>query len=250
MDLYIVVIIILILSLVIFLKLPEIQRQYGNYQVRKAHDYFLNSEDYYMMKNVVLLTFNGLQKFDYILVSRFGIFVIMAQHYSGTIVGAEHEAQWIRKVRGKSPLKFSNPSQVLSDRCQTLSTLLNLPIAEIFPIALFTGISGFQSTMSDKITYGSKYLKYVCSIDRVLYSAKQIEKFVSIIEAKRKRQGLVNESDKLERSQQTVSPIVLDNKCSSCGSEMEIRMSEDNSKTGRQILVCQLYPTCRNRRSL
>ncbi len=240
----------LVFIALIYFKLPEIQKRFGNYQVRKANDYFLNSEDYYMMKNVVLLTFDGLQKFDYILISRYGIFVIMAQHYSGTIVGAEHEANWVREVRGKKPLKFANPTPVLDDRCQTLSTLLNLPIAEIFPVALFTGISGFKSPMSAKITYGSKYLKYVCSINKILYSAKQIEKFVTIIEAKRKRQGLVNQSDVKERSQQTVSPILLDNKCSLCGSDMEIRMSESNAKTGRQILVCQLYPTCRNQQSL
>ncbi len=243
-------IILAITALALYLKWPYLQKLYGNYQVQKANDFFLNSEDYYMMKSVVLLTFDGLQKFDYILVSRYGIFIVMTQHYSGKIVGSEHDARWTRVVRGKEPHTFSNPSAVLADRAQTLSSLLNLPIAEMFPIALFTGISGFATPMNEKFTFGANYLKYVRSINRVLYSAKQIEKFVKIIDSKRKRQGLVNEFDKNEQAQQMVSPVALDNRCSKCGSEMEIRMSEEDPRFGRQMLVCQLYPTCRNRRAI
>ena len=73
---FVSVIIIIVIAVVVYLKLTEIQEWHGKYQINKANDYLLNSEDYFLMKEVVLLTFDGLQKFDYIIVSRFGVFVV------------------------------------------------------------------------------------------------------------------------------------------------------------------------------
>lgn len=248
------ILIIAILGIVGYFNVDSFKKWYGNYNINKANDFLLESEDYYLMKNVVLLTFDGLQKFDYIIVSRFGIFVVMTQHYSGVILGTEYGPVWTQVTRGQQPLEFSNPTSVINERCRTLSTLLKLSKTEVYPVALFTGITGFKTPMSPKITYGSEYLKYIRSKNKVLFDSTETDKFVDIIEAKRKRQGLVNKSDQAEQytqqSQQSVSALLQDNVCPDCGSELEVKTSESGANSGRQILVCKLFPTCRHSRSL
>lgn len=240
----------IVLVVVIYIYKTTIYEVYGDYQIKKTTDFLLKSEDYYVMKNIVLLTFDGLQKFDYIIVSRFGVFVVMVQHYSGLIEGNENASTWTQITNGKVSLKFANPIKVINERSDILSGLLKIPKTEVYPVALFSGISGFSNPLTKKITYGAEYLKYIFSKNKVIFSAKQIDKFVSIIEAKRKKQGLVNHSELAEKSQKSVSSLEQDNICPKCGSELEIRDADSESSLGRQMLVCSLYPTCRHRRAL
>lgn len=219
-------------------------------QIKKANQYFLDSEDYYLMKNVVFLTFDGLQKFDYLIVSRFGIFVVMVQHYSGVIEGAEYEKNWAQRVRGKIKKQFTNPTDVINERVDTICGLLALPKSQVFPIVLFDGIKGFKNELSKKFTFGKHYSKYIHSKNKLMFSASQIGKFVAVIDAKRKRQGLVNDFDKKERSQQRIAPLMQENVCPECGSGVKIKAADENTSTSKQLLVCQLYPTCRFRREI
>lgn len=244
-----IVIIVTIVAVVLY-QLPILKAWFGTRQVRKATEFLLQSENYYLMKDVVLLTFEGLQKFDYLIVSRFGVFIVMAQHYSGVIVGSEFDSYWSQYIRNKKVLQFSNPSEVIKERSHTIRGLLGLSRRDVFPIVLFTGIAGFKTKMSNKITYGGEYLKYIRSKTDVLLSTTEIEKFISTIEVKRKRQGLTNESDHIEKYQQKVSALELGDICPSCGSKMEVRRVENGLASSKQMLVCHLYPTCRESRSL
>jgi restriction system protein len=243
---------ILIGILVVFLyfKLATIKSWYGQYLLRKANYFLLKSEDYYLMKNVVFLTFDGLQKFDYLVVSRFGVFVVMVQHYSGMIEGTEYEKVWTQTIRGKQVKQFSNPIEVINERVGTICGLLSLNKSQVFPVVLFAGISGFKNQLSNKITFGNQYLKYIRSKNKLMFSSRQIEQFLSIIEEKRKRQGLVNDFDVREKQQQMVSPLLQENTCPLCGSSLVIQESAKTATNSSQQLVCQLYPTCRYTRTI
>lgn len=249
-ELTLVTVLVVILSGLAYFKFQFLKKSLGNRQIYKANQFLLDSEDYYLMKNVVFLTFDGLQKFDFLIVSRFGIFVVMVQHYTGVIEGTEYEKTWKQLVRGKVKKQFANPTDVINERVETICGLLSLPKSQVFPIVLFDGISGFRNQLSNKFTFGNHYLKYIRSKNKLVFSANQITKFVSAIQAKRKRQGLVNEFDVKEKSQQKVSPLLQENTCPKCGSAMQIRTIDENSTTSNQQLVCQLYPTCRYKRAI
>ena len=238
-----------IAAFVMYKVLPLSQSRSGRH-IKKANQFLLESEDYYLMKNVVLLTFDGLQKFDYIIVSRYGIFVVMVQYYTGLIEGTEYEKSWVQIKRGKAKKQFANPTDVISERVGTLCGLLSVPKSQVFPVVFFDGISGFKNQLSNKFTFGANYLKYIRSKNKLIFSANQISKFVAIIDTKRKRQGLVNYFDEKERRQQTVAPLLKENACPQCGSPLEIRDEQIASKTSKQSLVCQLYPTCRYSREI
>ncbi len=249
-ELIYIIAIITLMFLVFYWKLPLIKKWHRHYQLKTANQFLLDSEDYYLMKNVVFLTFDGLQKFDYLIVSRFGLFVVMVQHYSGMIEGTEYEQTWSQWVRGKQKKQFANPMEVVNERVDTICGLLSLSKSQVFPVVLFAGISGFKNQLSNKITYGARYLKYIRSKNKLMFSSKQIEKFVATIEAKRKRQGLINEFDKKEKAQQTVSPLLQENLCPKCGSPMEVKSEQEAANSSKQLLVCQLYPTCRYSRQI
>ncbi len=238
------------LSALAYYKFSFLSRSSNSRKLKKANQYLLDSEDYYLMKNVVFLTFDGLQKFDYLIVSRYGIFVVMVQHYYGVIEGTEYEKTWKQLVRGKVKKQFANPTDVINERVETICGLLSVPKSQVFPVVLFDGIAGFRNQLSNKFTFGANYLKYIRSKNKLIFSANNISKFVATIDAKRKRQGLVNDFDEKEKCQQTVSPLLQENACPQCGSPLKIGDEKSTSKTSKQKLVCQLYPTCRYSREI
>ncbi|MBV1911496.1 MAG: NERD domain-containing protein [Kangiellaceae bacterium] len=249
MDIFIICITLVVLALASFVLYDSFfKKKHDSDKIKKATNFFLNSNDYYLMTNVVLLTFDGLQKFDYLIISRYGVFIVMAQHYSGIISGNESKDTWTQELKNHNTLNFSNPTQVVNERVQTICGFLGLTKEEVFPVVLFTGIKGFKYPMSRKFTFGSRYIEYIRSKTEILLTSQQIENFVRSVENKRKRQGLINESDQIEQNQQRVLSLEYGNLCPSCGSAMEIRSLNDGPNNGRKILACKLYPTCNQSR--
>ena len=170
------------LSALAYYKFSFLSRSSNSRKLKKANQYLLDSEDYYLMKNVVFLTFDGLQKFDYLIVSRYGIFVVMVQHYYGVIEGTEYEKTWKQLERGKVKKQFANPTDVINERVETICGLLSLPKSQVFPIVLFDGISGFRNQLSNKFTFGNQNYNIYNEILYLSYlSIVQVPTILSVV---------------------------------------------------------------------
>lgn len=245
----ILIVSVVITALFILYQLPLLKEWHGRRQVNAATEFLLTSSDYYVMKDVVLLTFEGLIQIDFIIVSRFGVFVVAIYQFSGVIDGVELSDTWTQISNKKEKHEFQNPSYQNRKNTETLRNLVGIEKSKIFPVVVFDGISGFKVNMMARTTYGSQFLDYIRSKHELLLSTKEIQKIVDTIEAKRKKQGLVSGLKHVDTRNQTSSLLDNHQTCPSCGSEMVIQVAESGRNAGKQFLRCVLYPTCRSTRS-
>jgi len=219
-------------------------------QVDAATQYLIESDSYYVMSDVVLLTFEGLIQIDFIIVSRFGVFVVASFDHTGVIDGAESSNTWLQIVNKNEAHEFPNPSKQLKKNTETLRSLINLDKKKIFSVVVFDRISGFASSMRARTTHGNGYMEYIRTKRELLLTTKEIKNIVETIEAKRKKQGLISGLKHLDTSSQISSILDDEEGCPSCGSEMEIKVEKSGRNAGQQYLRCVLFPTCRSTRTI
>jgi len=219
-------------------------------QVEAATQYLVESDSYYVMTDVVLLTFEGLIQIDFIIVSRFGVFAVAKLDYEGLIDGAESSDLWYQIVNKNEKFAFPNPSLQLKKNTETLKILIDIDKNKIFSVVLFDRISGFVSSMRSRTTHGDEYLDYIRTKRELLLTTKQIKNIVETIEAKRKKQGLVTGLKQLDTSNQIRTILDNEDVCPSCGSDMEIKVQQSGKTVGQQYLRCVLYPTCRSTKTI
>ncbi len=250
MTIFFIILVSFVIAVLSFVyQWPIIQQWLGRRQVNAAIEFLLESSDYYVMKDVVLLTFEGLIQIDFIIVSRFGVFVVATYHYSGIIDGAELSKSWTQISNKREKTEFQNPSYQNKKNTETLRNLVGLDKNKIFPVVVFDGISRFKQTMLARTTCGSGFLNYIRSKNELLLTAKEIQKIVETIDAKRKKQGLISGLKRIDTRNQTSSLLDNHQTCPSCGSEMVVSVVESGRNAGQQFLRCVLYPTCRSTRS-
>jgi len=114
----------------------------GEWQVNLLIKFFLNKNDYHLIKNVTLPTDDGTTQIDHIIVSKFGIFVVETKNIKGWIFGSENQKQWTQQIF-KHKTKFQNPLHQNYKHVKTLEAFLNAKNNSIFSVIIFIGDSTF-----------------------------------------------------------------------------------------------------------
>jgi hypothetical protein len=65
----------------------------GEWQVNLLIKFFLDKNNYHLIKNVTLPTEDGTTQIDQIIVSQYGIFVVETKNMKGWIFGSENQKQ-------------------------------------------------------------------------------------------------------------------------------------------------------------
>ncbi len=234
---------------IVYYRWTEIQAWRCKRQVESATNFLLESNAYYVMADVVLLTFEGLIQIDFIIVSRFGVFIVASYDYTGVIEAYESSNSWFQIVNSKEKHEFNNPSFQLNKNTETVQSLIDIDKNKIFSVLVFDSITGFTSTMRARTTYGKDYLNYIRSKQELLLTTDEIKNIIETIEAKRKKQGLVSGLKSIDTSNQQGTILDDNRSCPSCGSDMVIKVEKNGRNAGEQYLQCVLYPTCRSTRT-
>ena len=107
-----------------------------------AAQLFLPKDEYYLIKDVTLLTDDGTTQIDHIIVSRYGVFVIETKNMKGWIFGSANQKTWTQKIY-KHTHKFQNPLHQNYKHVKTLEALLDIPSSAIHSLVVFVGDSRF-----------------------------------------------------------------------------------------------------------
>lgn len=233
-----------LLILLLAVKSSAIRSWYGQFRVNRDIQSLVDSSDYHVMQDVILLTFEGLVHIDLIIISRFGLFVIYANDLPGVIVPSDVEDLWLQESGKNETRSFPNPSIQAKKNAHTLKILTGLSSSDIIPIVLFRKCAKFKHKTLRNIVRGPDFLTYVYSKSDLLLTTSQIRDAVKAIEAKRKKQGLMPGMKHIDLSKQTKSILDYDEKCPVCKSPMEICTVDGKRNQKKQILRCVLHPTC------
>jgi len=149
-----------------------------------AHKVMLDKNIYRELKNVTIPIIEGTTQIDYVIVSRFGIFVIETKNMSGWIFGSEKDSQWTQSLAGGKKFKFQNPLRQNYKHTKCLADFLNIDHDKLHSVVMFWGDSTFKTDMPDNVL-DKGYAHHIKSKTEVLFSDAEVEQIVEAIKTGR-----------------------------------------------------------------
>lgn len=217
----------------------------GEWQVNLLIKFFLDQNDYHLIKDVTLPTEDGSTQIDHIVVSKYGIFVVETKNMKGWIFGNENQKFWTQQIF-KHKSKFQNPIHQNYKHVKTLEDCLSANEDTIFSVIIFIGDSSFKTKMPDNVRFARGGIEYIKSKTDIVFNGQEVADVIEQIE-----------SGRLERSYRTnrqhvkhVGDIVKNKSeiktCVKCGSEMVLRKETKGKHVGASFWGCSAFPKCKN----
>ena len=151
--------------------------------------FFLDKNDYHLIKDVTLPTEDGTTQIDHIIVSKYGIFVIETKNMKGWIFGSQRQKQWTQqifqaqiKISESTCTKTTNTSKRLEDLLLIGS---NARKGSIFSVIIFIGDSTFKTKMPENVRFARGGIEYIKSKTDIVFNLQEIADVIEQIESGR-----------------------------------------------------------------
>ena len=137
--------------------------------------------EYKVLNDVYLPLSDGTTaQIDHIVVSRYGVFVIETKNYSGWIFGKADDAEWTQKFYRKRET-FENPLRQNYAHICALVENLRIDKSYFHNVVAFTDNCEFKKKRPEKVISTRQIVEYICSFDRPLMTAVQVDKIAKAI---------------------------------------------------------------------
>ncbi len=178
---------------------------------------------------------------DYVIISRFGVFVIKIVEHIGTIYGGEKDIEWKVYTKNRGILKFKSPLPGNFDRIKRLYR----DISEIDPqnfhsIILFPNKTKLMvDTINAKVINENSLIEYIEEFkDEVLSDLK----FSYLIQLFESYKSFSNGSS-LSKLFKKKKEVPKTEKCPLCGAKLIYKEGDFGD-----YYICSNFPTCRYRK--
>jgi len=217
----------------------------GEWQVNLLIKFFLDKNDYHLIKNVTLPTDDGTTQIDHIIVSKYGIFVVETKNMKGWIFGGENQKQWTQKIF-KYTSKFQNPLHQNYKHVKTLEACLNTKNDCIFSVIIFIGDSSFKTKMPENVCFARGGIEYIKSKSDIVFNGKEVGNVIEQIESGRLKRSIKTNRQHIKHVKEIVEEKPDTKSCSRCHSEMVLRKATKGKNSGNEFWGCSAFPKCRN----
>ena len=195
----------------------------GEWQVNLLIKFFLDKNNYHLIKNVTLPTDDGTTQIDHIIVSRYGIFVVETKNMKGWIFGNANQKQWTQKIF-RHTSKFQNPLHQNYKHVKTLEDLLLTRCKAkndcIFSVIIFIGDSTFKTKMPDNVRFARGGIEYIKSKRDIAFSEDEVADIIEKIESGRLERSYKTNSQHVKHVKEIVKEKSDTKSCSRCNSDM------------------------------
>ena len=217
----------------------------GEWQVNLLIKFFLDKNDYHLIKNVTLPTEDGTTQIDHIIVSIYGIFVVETKNMKGWIFGSENQKQWTQQIF-KHKSKFQNPLHQNYKHVKTLEACLNAKNDCIFSVIIFIGDSTFKTKMPDNVRFARGGINYIKNKTDIVFNDEAVTNIIEQIESGRLERSFKTDRQHVKHVKEIVKEKSDTKSCTKCGSNMVLRKSTKGKNTGNEFWGCSTFPRCRN----
>lgn len=226
----------------------------GEWQVNLLIKFFLDKNNYHLIKNVTLPTFSddeeyGTTQIDHIIVSKYGIFVVETKNMKGWIFGSANQKQWTQKIF-KHTSKFQNPLHQNYKHVKTLEDLLLTGCKAkndcIFSVIIFIGNSTFKTKMPDNVRFARGGIEYIKSKCDIAFSEDEVADIIEQIESGRLERSFTTNRQHVKHVKEIVKEKSDTKSCSRCNAEMVLRKATKGKNAGNEFWGCSAFPKCRN----
>ncbi|MBE0369664.1 nuclease-related domain-containing protein [Pseudoalteromonas aurantia] len=217
----------------------------GEWQVNLLIKFFLDKNEYHLIKNVTLPTEDGSTQIDQIIVSKYGIFVVETKNMKGWIYGSENQKQWTQQIF-KHKSKFQNPLNQNYKHVKTLETCLSAKNYSIFSVIIFIGDSIFKTKMPDNVRFARGGIEYIKSKRDIAFSEDEVADIIEKIENGRLERSFKTNRQHVKHVRKIIEEKSDTKYCSRCNSDMVLRKATKGKNAGNEFWGCTSFPTCRN----
>jgi hypothetical protein len=228
----------------VIIKSPWFKGVLGEWQVNLLIKFFLNKNDYHLIKNVTLPTEDGTTQIDHIIVSKYGIFVVETKNMKGWIFGSENQKQWTQQIF-KHKSKFQNPLRQNYKHISTLESCLNAKNNSIFSVIIFIGDSTFKTKMPENVRFARGGIEYIKSKADIVFTAKEVASVIEQVENGRLERNYKTNHQHVNHVRKIIEEKPDNKVCSKCGSDMVLRKATKGKNAGNEFWGCSSFPTCR-----
>lgn len=164
------------------LNLPGFKGVFAEYKLNRLLRWRLSKEYQHFRKLRLTNANNETTVIDHLVLSPYGIFVIMVKGYRGRISGSESQANWTRDYLGNSK-QFMNPLHQNFKNMQALQQLLELPGFELMhSVIAFARVGQFASELPANITYIDTTSNYIKQCTERCIKDEQLARFAAVIQ--------------------------------------------------------------------
>ena len=221
----------------------------GEWQVNLLIKFFLDKNDYHLIKSVTLPTDDGTTQIDHIIVSKYGIFVVETKNMKGWIFGSENQKQWTQQFF-KHKSKFQNPLHQNYKHVKTLGDLLligsNAKNNSIFSVIIFIGDSTFKTKMPENVRFARGGIEYIKNKTDIVLNVQEVVSVIEQIESGRLERGFKTNREHVQHVREIIEDKSDIKSCSRCGAEMVLRKATKGKNYGNEFLGCSAFPKCKN----
>ncbi|MBA2850340.1 DNA-directed RNA polymerase subunit RPC12/RpoP [Methanococcus maripaludis] len=181
----------------------------------------LDKNEYSILENYNLEYNGDSTVVDYIVSSKYGIFVINSKNMSG-IISNSNDGKWIQKINGYENI-IENPLLETHDFINALKEVIPLKNSEIIPITVFSTTSKLEVEL-DGVINSPEIVRKIKSYNTPAINQKNLENINSVLQASNSKNGL-------NVVKYPVTKIIDGNKkyfCPKCGSKLKVSKIENN----------------------
>ena len=199
------------------------------------------SHEYNVYKDVYLYVNNRSVQIDHIVVSPFGVFVIEAKNYTGSIYGSDDAEYWSKYVNEKE-YKFRNPLKQNYSHIYALQCILGLPRNYFVSVVIFSDRATIKCETKELVIYTNQLQSVIKSFRTPIMSPNALDTSIYVL-----NNSVVRSADRVKRHINSINQYIKEKNdlinqgiCPKCNG----KLVERNGKYG-SFLGCSNYPDCK-----
>lgn len=158
---------------------------WGEWQVKRWLAQDLDAQHYHCLHNVTLQLADGSStQIDHVVISPYGVFVLETKHMQGWIFGTEKQRTWTQQIyRHRS--SFQNPLHQNWRHIKALEEALQLPLAQLHSVVIFTGPYTLKTTLPAQVALGRAGVALIQQYTEEVLSPAQVAQLVQTLSTRR-----------------------------------------------------------------
>ncbi len=214
---------------------------FGEHWAKQSLD-FLNKEKYTVLNDIMIAVNGKTHQIDHIVLSKYGIFVIETKQYNGYIKCSKYDKKWIRYIKGKDPIYYTNPIRQNYGHVKAICALLKISEDKVFNIVCIPSNNvrleiEHDGELTTGLTINDKITSYKEEIIDNIEDLKNRIIVNNIVDKNKRKEHIANINLNKEEYGNDI--------CPKCGGKLVERKGKYSKFIG-----CSNYPKCKYTRKL
>lgn len=166
------------------LNLPGFKGVFAEYKLNRLLRWRLPAQYQHFRKLKLLTSKDEPVLVDHLVLSPFGIFVILVKSDRGRIWGSETQANWVRQYFGRKS-QLMNPLHQNFKNTEAVRNLLQLSAydatEQLYSVVAFNRVARFESAMPANVCYVDGVAAFIKSVTQPRLTDEQLQRFAAVL---------------------------------------------------------------------